>query len=667
MRAVVVTALATVWIQSHLAHAQEFEQSFQLRPGWNSIYLDVEPAENAIDRVLQGLPVEIVLRSAATDSPVDYVQNPDKDTMAGPAWLRYEPGKSKATLFSLEVHTAYLLKVTGDEPVKLTIQGRPTCQQQGWRPNAWNLRGFPIDPEHPPTFANYFSTAANHDVEKIRRLSADGTWSTVAAAGRMRWGEAYLVYCEGASSFAGPLEVVPATGDGLDFRESRTQVTLQLVSRRRSATAVELSDVAGDKSVLLVRQPDGQQKFRFDPLTESATRVLKKAGSQTNQISVSRAGMNSDVLTTVVQIRDGQGTRHLVPVSVARSHAGPGGMQTPGSFAGLWIGVVSVDAVQEVQAGVFDAGTTLMGGDETKPAAGDVRFVDPRSGQVHRIEFRSKQNMAVYNGLRIRIRENPELEGDVATVEANGNKINIWVNRGETTIGTVLSVLNRSRPFSDGYEAGVSAPESKAGVINDELAPVSRPFQMRVLIHVDGRGQARLLREVFQMWQDGREIVDRNSGQTVVDPNNPGRFVLITDRRRLGQYSGATLRAGKPVGRRVSSVGFDFNGTQLDATDGHLQPGQSVNFVIELQAKHPTNPFFHRYHPDHKNNSIQIMRSIALSVLPAPRDGSNQPDYGYSTLSADWQETLVGLHRASLTVSGDVSLRRLSLTEDLVD
>jgi len=649
---------------SGVASGQEFQQSFRLRPGWNSIYLEVAPVEKSIEAALAGLPVESVLRSAATESPVDFVRNPDEKAAAGPAWLRYQPGKAETTLFSLEVHTAYLIKVSGDEPVILTVPGRPTGREKGWRPNAWNLRGFPIDPERPPTFASYFETAAAHDPEKIRRLSTDGTWKPVAAAERMVWGEAYLVFSDGASTFTSPLEVVPATGDGVDFHASRTRGSLQLVNRRGDAVLVELADVAGDQSFLVARQSDERLGFRFDPLTEPADRLLEPRRSETAQIGISRRGMTGDRHQTVLEVSDRLGTRHLIPVSATRSHVAPDGNQTPASFAGLWVGVVSVDAVQEVQAGVFDAGTTLAGGDETNRAAGTVRFVDPRSGLVHRVEFRAKASGADLNGKRIRIRENTELEGDVAKADDSGRQLTVLVNRGETTIGTMLGAINRSRPFGAEYEATAGSPDSLTGVINDELSPVSRPFQMRVLIHVDSGGQARLLKEVFQMWQDGRRTGGTDSG---VDPENPGQFVLITDKRRLDRYSGATLRAGVPVGRRISAVGFDFDGTRLDATDGHLQPGRSVNFVIELAAKHPTNPFFHRYHPDHGDNTIQVMRSISLAVLPSPRAGTTPLDYGYSTLSADWQETIVGLHRASLTVSGDVSLRRLSLVEDLVD
>lgn len=658
--------LASFFFLTSALHGQEFEQKFTLQPGWNSVFLDVEPLENDIRRVLRDLPVEVVLRSADTDSSVDYIRDPDEGGTAGPVWLRYQSGKSDATLFSLQAHTAYLMRVGGDAPVELAIRGRPVLEQKAWRPNSWNLRGFAVDPDRPPTFAEFFQTAAQHDPEKIRRLTSDGTWTELTDQDqRMRWGEAYLVYSTGASTFSGPVELLTSTGNGLNFDSSRLYASLQVRSRWKQATAISISDTASDESLLVVRSNTAQNQEHVESLRAPATRVSEGDDTISVQLGVQRAAMKTASYGTVLEIRDQRGTRHLVPVTAKRSYVDSDGPNGPGSYAGLWVGVISVNAVQEVQAGVFDAGTTLLGGNADRPASGEVRFIDAQSGRVHRLAFRARRNAGTLNGLRIRIRENRNLKGDVAVVRGDDREVRIEICRDATTIGTLIDTFNGSADVNENYEAIAASGGAEAGVITDELSPVSRPFELRILIHVNREGQARLLREAFQMWKDGRELVDRRTRETFVDPDNPGRFVLITDRKLLNRYSGATLRAGKPVGRRISAVGFDFAGPHLNATEGHLQPGQTVRFNIELKPKHTTNPFFHRYHPDHKNNVMQILRAISLSVLRAPRDGAIQPDYGYSTLDADWQETVDGLHRASLTVSGNVALRRLAFIDEL--
>src|SRR5688572_935239 len=85
--------------------------------------------------------------------------------------------------------------------------------------------------------------------------------------------------------------------------------------------------------------------------------------------------------------------------------------------------------------------------------------------------------------------------------------------------------------------------------------PTASEFQFRLLVHVDNNGQARLLQKVIQMWKNGTFTTDSN-GLQVVDA--PGRYVLVTDDRLLPNFTGATLRDGEPVGRRLSSAAFGF-------------------------------------------------------------------------------------------------------------
>jgi len=73
--------------------------------------------------------------------------------------------------------------------------------------------------------------------------------------------------------------------------------------------------------------------------------------------------------------------------------------------------------------------------------------------------------------------------------------------------------------------------------------PTATDFQIRLLIHVDGNGRARLLHRVLQMWKNGTlESGTSDPAKPIVDV--PGRYVLLTDERLAGNYTGATLRDG---------------------------------------------------------------------------------------------------------------------------
>ena len=78
--ALLMAALAT-------ATAQTTTQTFQLRNGWNSIWLEVEPTNKEIAAVFGNLPISSVWTYIAKDSAVQFIQNQTEDRFNEPAWL----------------------------------------------------------------------------------------------------------------------------------------------------------------------------------------------------------------------------------------------------------------------------------------------------------------------------------------------------------------------------------------------------------------------------------------------------------------------------------------------------------------------------------------------------------------------------------------------------
>src|SRR4030095_8283769 len=85
-------------------------------------------------------------------------------------------------------------------------------------------------------------------------------------------------------------------------------------------------------------------------------------------------------------------------------------------------------------------------------------------------------------------------------------------------------------------------------------------------------------KEVIQMWQDG--TVDAE-GNVVV----PGRFVLVTDDRRIRDFKGAALQDGELVGVRYSSATLDFDekSPSWDGTDDANDPNRANNNTLRLE------------------------------------------------------------------------------------
>ena len=258
----------------------------------------------------------------------------------------------------------------------------------------------------------------------------------------------------------------------------------------------------------------------------------------------------------------------------------------------------------------------------------------------------------------------PILAGKLSTSDAG-----LWV--GTATLNAV------SEPHSGILVTNTSTGEITRQSTSDVPTPTSSEFSLRLMLHVDAGGNARLLKEVIQMWEDGT-YTNNSQGFRVV--NRPGRYVLLTDDRLIGDFSGATLRDGTPVGRRISTAGFWFDAgpTNCLIMSGVFGGANSLSVSITNTSASPTNPFKHRYHPDHDNLDAQyqpitngnpevftLIRDIQLDFSTTNLPGRNDPDYGYDEKVGTYHEKLTGLHSRPLFVQGTFRFTRVLANDQL--
>ncbi len=210
----------------------------------------------------------------------------------------------------------------------------------------------------------------------------------------------------------------------------------------------------------------------------------------------------------------------------------------------------------------------------------------------------------------------------------------------------------------------VSEPRSSQPA---EPTATATPFELRLLLHVADNGAASLLNEVTIMEKPA--VSETNaSGEVVI--TQPTRQVLVTDPALLGNYEGVGLRDGVSMGRRMSSAFFEFPNQRHLPLAGTFSPSGALSGAISLPADYRTNPFKHKYHPDHDNlnatytgyaaEAYDVTRALAFTFSPTNLAGATPPDYGYSTLGGIYAETIGGLHKSNITVSGVFSLTRIN-------
>ena len=567
-RLLLFTAFAVCILASPVARAQTMTQTFTLRSGWNSIWLDVDPTNNAIGAVFNGVPLVSVWTFADRNTAVDFIADANEPVWNRDRWLRYLPSGNPASfqnnLFTASGKRAYLVQLTN--AFTLNVVGRPAWRTRSWTPNAYNLRGFPVDPDSPPTFVSFFRPAPAHydaatgRLQKIYRLAGTGQWTLVQPSDLMRYGEAYWCFANGGSDYVAPIDLGLEAGDGLDFGNTLVTAALKLTCHRDTDAIVSIRDTSSP-TPLSYQRFNPTNPAEWVPLAGSWSSSIAAGSTLTVSTAIRRRDIPGDRYGSVLAISDGQGTRIALPASAGKLTVAASGAPSPDnthSLAGLWVGNATVRAVNEV---------------------------------------------------------NSPTNATAAT-------------------------------------------------------PTASDFRLRLIVHVSSNGTARLLKEVVQLWKDGTTT---NTAANQAALQTPGRFVLVTEGSRFLQFRGATLRDGTPAGQRFTAVGYDFPtspGANYLPLAGSFGGAGTLAATILLAPQFPTNPFRHKFHPDHDNlddrftsykeEAYPVQRSLTLQFSSTPPPGVSDPDFGYRMQAGTYRETVTGLNKAALNCQGSFRLTRVS-------
>ena len=179
---------------------------------------------------------------------------------------------------------------------------------------------------------------------------------------------------------------------------------------------------------------------------------------------------------------------------------------------------------------------------------------------------------------------------------------------------------------------------------------VKYPFNLQILLHTDENGKTKMLREVYIMQTKGTLNKKR---------------VLITDVSKIKDYEGIIRRGdNKLAAVRFVSPSFDFGQDALQQTlllEGSVNNtnNSKISGSLSLSSDHPINPMKHQYSPDHKEG-FSVKRDFSMTIK-LPVAGSNtKPNEGKTFLKGIYEESITGLHKEVLKVSGDLQLNRVN-------
>jgi len=537
------------------ASGKNIEQTIKLDPGWNSIFLEIDPLENRCENVFKDIPIDSVWVWNSKSSSIEFIKNPDDLIFEPPSWFVYYPPEKpyafKTTLFRIYGEQSYLIKLNGNKSVLLKLRGTPCLPKIDWKINSYNLVGFHLYPGKEPNFAEFFgpSIAHNNSDPDVYFLNSTEQWEKATKTKQMKSGEAYWVYCFDKTKYVGRLKVEVEIGDVLNFGENLVEQKLSLLNLSKDISQISISYFKNNdsRSYEDVNIPIS----RWVPVSEN-TGGWTDIGSNVNieieetseiklRLAVRRIDLPSNgSYTSILKINDNKGSMIYLPVSVSYNQ----------SYSGLWVGNAVIKKV--------------------------------------------------------------------------------------------------SQPSSN----------------NTKTIPTSSEFQFRLIVHVDKNGQAKLLKEVIQMWKQGEE-------------KKQGKYVLITNENLLTNqdYIGPGLRDGRSMGRRISSAVFSFSKPLL--MEGTFSIGSSLSCGYTIGFNDPLNPFKHKYHPDHNNldeeykniikEAYDIHRKVIMTFTLEDPTNLNLSIAGWrdKDIGGIYKEEIKGLHKQSIFSEGIFRLHKVSNVEVL--
>jgi hypothetical protein len=375
LRPLLVAALA-IFAASHVS-AQWVQRSYTLVPGWNAIFLDVQPEPADCDTLFAGLPIESVWDfNASVDAP-QFVQDPTTLIPGSPNWLTWfpptSPAASTANLFILRDGRPFLIKLADTAPLTTwTVTGRPSLRKITWRPGGVNFVGFHVGPSG-PTFSTLFAGEAGLSGQPVYRLNSSGAWTAVTSPSTTRpvSGVAYWVRCNAPAQRTATIEVDAGSRQGLTFTgDLITESALRIrntssgnrnITLRLLDSATPPSGQPADAGLIPLdywRQDYANVDIGWQSFPTALSHLALSPGAEWNvrlgiRLPPGAAGMPGATYQGLIEASDDLGSRWLIPVS-AEGAAAAQAARIPrlngvndSPYAGLWVGDAVIKSVSQ--------------------------------------------------------------------------------------------------------------------------------------------------------------------------------------------------------------------------------------------------------------------------------------------------------------------------------
>lgn len=595
------------------AHAQWLTQSFQLKSGWNAVYLHVDAAHDTLDNLVgndPSNPIQEIWMWSPNPSTAQFVTSPQNPSQPS-YWLNWVRVPSpSATLTRLPANAACLVRSSAD--YTWNLKGKPMPPSYQWSGSGLNFIGFPTLPgAAAPSFDTFLGPTPELKVGGeifayngglIQNNPVQVLDLTTKKVNR---GEGFWIRSPSFNRYFGPFEVVLSSSGTVRFGASVGQASLRIRNTTSEEITITLTGVASEAA------PAGQSTI------QGPVPVLVRGDINTSTLTYSHAALAAGPKQFTLA-KDGQlGSAVEIVLGVDRQQlTGPSGslyasilrftdslnytqIEVPvtaeaGSSAGLWVGAANVSSVNH--------------------------YLNNYAKATNLIEL---TNVLTRLGLS---------EG------ANGFHYEIDVPTQRILV--------------------FGGPNSKTGSYlldgpgRTDAGAVARPYPLRLIVHNDG-STARLMQRVYFG-------IGLNTNPVVA---------IREDLLLSSQLSSARRISAVHLPISTANIPWNLTGTMGEGSS----LSTAINVSFDDQA---SNPFLHTYHPDHDNldasfktglargnESFGVRRQITLSFT-APAGDFDSLTRGGASLGGTYTEVVSFLGKPGaqrdFTARGAFTLNRVS-------
>jgi hypothetical protein len=709
-RALLVLVAGLGALAPRAVQAQWLTETYTANAGWNAIWVPLDCTHTTIaDSLNAQTDIEEIWRWNPAGGP-QFVSSPSSPAQPNPAWNVWKRGLPlQSNLFSITGNAAYLIKLRdGAANLTFSLKGRPQRPNYDWATTGVNLVGFPIGGTQ-PTFTQLLTLSSAFSTEPTVLAYVGGALSSTApknpvavlnSTDKVVRGTAYWVQGTQYTDYYGPLAVTITERSGLNFGKTLVSQTLRLKNvtdpSKSQTLTVTLTPVASETPPAILAgtatmgtgttagrvasiTPDINRNYVYatPPVvtisapsagtTATATARLDAAGRIVG-FTVTNAGAGYGITTPTVTVTPTisaqvplkiRGDLDPVTSQYAYTSLGSGSTLTlaPGAeteivlvadrsamgttsgtlfgsllritdslgysridipvsavtsdFSGLWTGVAMIDRVDQ-----------LIGTSVAQTVVGQVT-ASIASGAVSAITVNSTQ--AYYSSAPVVSFSGGGGTGAAATAVLNSKGLLTAVN---VTAG------------GSGY---TSIPTVTLAGGEFDARKTAKSFPLRLILHRATNGDTRLVQQVY-VGSDG-------SATTLATAEN---------------LFPSTLKPSM----RLSSAQFPADLVKLGT--GSLGSTGTASFEVLLDYDSDSNPFVHRYHPDHDNldarfesklpqgrESFTVRRVVTLT-FQATLPGVTDPAWGSTMVGGTYTEAISGLRSSAINSSGTFILYRVA-------